>query len=89
MDIAERFKQQVERSNASLEIASLAARIADLEFAAREMLSTFTEAGHPGEPCVRSQWINLETHLNWCRLVNPAQESEHYERGTDMTGCDI
>lgn len=56
------YRSQLEESRA---------RVADLEYAAREMLSTFTEAGHPGEPAVRSSWVNYETHLNWCRLINP------------------
>ena len=53
------------------ELIALRLRVGNLEYAAREMLSTFTEAGHPGEPAVRSCWVNRETRLNWHRLVNP------------------
>ncbi|GHA01112.1 hypothetical protein ACFOOM_12395 [Streptomyces echinoruber] len=48
-----------------------------------EVLRHFTEHGHPGEPCVRTGWIQTETVDRWRAVIAPTVERPWWKQLAD------
>ncbi|MFE7237224.1 hypothetical protein [Streptomyces sp. NPDC057580] len=48
-------------------------RAEQVEAVLREVLSQFTEHGHPGRPCLRTPWLNVETVGRWRAALDQPQ----------------
>lgn len=49
---------------------ALKARVAELEGLLREVIARHWEKGHPGRPCVRTGWINVEQLERWRAVLD-------------------
>jgi len=61
------------------QITDLQARVKRLEQILSEVLASFGEAGHPGEPCLRSSWVNVSTIEGWRKTL--AEEIKRDQEG--------